>query len=83
MNNSDYHIDTVNSFTSLSDRAFVEIHVGPSKVPVKLKIDTGSAAVLLPMGHFKQINLKCPLEASEKRLTSYTGNTLPIKGKFA
>ena len=59
---------------------FVRLNVGPSRVPIQFKIDTGSAVVVLPLKHFRALNLKTPLEEPDSRLTSYSGNTLQVKG---
>ena len=50
------------------------------KNPVQFKIDTGSAVNILLFSHFTSLNVKFPLEASPHKLTSYTGDTIPVKG---
>ncbi|XP_060598220.1 uncharacterized protein K02A2.6-like [Ruditapes philippinarum] len=43
-------------------------------------IDTGSAVDILPLSHYEKLKIKRPLEIAENRLTSYTGNMLPVCG---
>ena len=62
----DYLIDTVDtvsaSLVSLSpDFAFASLHVGPGRKSLSFKIDTGSAANILPYSHFSQLKVKHPL----------------------
>ena len=75
--------DTVSANSSIHispDRAFVQLHIGPQKTPVNFKIDTGSSVNILPQSIYKSLNIKHPLEASSHKLTSYTGNMLPVIG---
>ena len=79
----EFFIDTVsaNSNSHISpDRAFVQLHTGPQKTPVNFKIDTGSSVNILPQSIYKSLNIKHPLEAPSHKLTSYTGNILPVIG---
>ena len=76
----DFYVDTVSH--SCSDRAFVELNVGPAQTPISFKIDTGSSANILPVKHYRQLSIPSPLEPSEHRLTYYTGDMLPVTGKI-
>ena len=62
------------------DPAFVQLHIGPQKTPINFKIDTGSSVNILPQSIYKSLNIKHPLEAPSHKLTSYTGNMLPVIG---
>ena len=79
----EFFIDTVSANFSIHvspDRAFVQLHIGPHKTPVDFKIDTGSSVNILPQSIYKSLNIKHPLEAPSHKLTSYTGNMLPVIG---
>ena len=70
----DYFIDTVDTVSaslvsSSPDRAFATLQIGPGRKSLSFKIDTGSAANILPYSHFSQLKVKHPLEASEQKLT--------------
>ena len=78
-----FFIDTVSANSSIHsspDRAFVQLHIVPQKAPVNFKIDTGSSVNILPQSIYKSFNIKHPLEAPCHKLTSYTGNMLPVIG---
>ena len=78
---TDYSIDTVSATgTSSPDRAFATLLLGPTKESISFKVDTGSAVNILPFSRLAQLRLKQPLEASQQKLTSYTGNLLPVQG---
>ena len=81
-NDSEYFIDTVSAsnFHISPDRAFVQLHIGPQKKQINFKIDTGSSANILPHKDYKSLNIKHPLEPPQHKLTSYTGNMLPVIG---
>ena len=49
--------------------------------PVKLKVDTGSQANILPQKVFQSLKEKPKLTRMSTKLTSYTGNILPILGQ--
>ena len=76
----DFYVDTVSH--SCSDRAFVELNVGPAQTPISFKIDIDSSANILPVKHYRQLSITSPLEPSEHRLTSYTGDMLSVTGKI-
>lgn len=77
----EFNIDTVSTFSS-TDRALVRLSLGPKHCPVKFKIDTGSAANIIPCKDFQALGLSSPLEPPSERLTSYTGNRIPVLGKI-
>ena len=74
-------MDTVSAslISSSPDRAFATQKIGPGRKSLSFKIDTGSAANILPYSHFSQLMVKHPLEASEQKLTSYTGDLLHVR----
>ena len=49
--------------------------------PVKLKVDTGSQANILPQKVFQSLKEKLKLARTSSKLTSYTGDILPILGQ--
>ena len=76
-----YSIDMVSACSHTShDRVFTEVQIGPNKQPIKFKVDTGSVANVLPVQKYKQLGLSSPLEAPDCKLTSYTGDALPVLG---
>ena len=76
----EFYIDTVSH--SSSERAFVELNVGPSQTPISFKIDTGRSANILPAEQFRRLNIHSPLEPPDHKLTPYTGNVLPVTRKI-
>ncbi|MET0104994.1 MAG: RNase H-like domain-containing protein [Sedimenticola sp.] len=79
----EYDIDTVSAFSSVSlspDRAYAKLKIGPQKTLLNFKIDTGSAVNILTHSLFKSLNVSHPLEPSSHKLTSYTGNMIPVIG---
>ncbi|XP_060593701.1 uncharacterized protein LOC132748167 [Ruditapes philippinarum] len=75
-----YSINTVSTSLHSPDCVKTEICLGPNKCPISFKIDTGSAANILPKQQFQKLNLSTPLEAPDCKLTSYTGEALSILG---
>jgi hypothetical protein len=71
----------VNSFSSYPDQAFVNVSIGTQDklTNINFKIDTGSQINCLPNHTFRELKIKHPLEASKARLTSYTGDRLPVR----
>ena len=51
----DFYVDTVSH--SSSDRAFVELNVGPVQTPIIFKINTGSSASILPVKHYRRLRI--------------------------
>lgn len=77
-----YNIDMVSAHSSqLPDRAFVQINLGPNKTPVQVKIDTGSECNIISQEIFKHLKLQYPLEPSDSKLTSYSGDFIKVLGK--
>ena len=75
------NIDMVSAGSTLfKDRVFTNLLLGPKKHSVSFKIDTGSVANILPYSHYKNLNLSNPLKPPDCKLTSYTGETLPVLG---
>ncbi|XP_052766234.1 uncharacterized protein LOC128207393 [Mya arenaria] len=79
----EYYIDMVStrSLSQSPDRAFVPITLGPSKVPIHFKIDTGSECNIVSHETFKRLKLSAPLEPPDSKLTSYSGDLLKVLGK--
>lgn len=78
--NSDFYVDTVNRSFSHYDQAFATLHVGPKKIPIRFKIDTGSQVNILPLTKFHELNIQHPLAPPDSQLSSYTGDPLNVKG---
>ena len=57
------------------------VNLGLQGTPLKLKIDTGSQANILPQKVFQSLREKPQLMRTSTKLTSYSGNTLPIMGQ--
>lgn len=78
--NTEFCIDTV-IFSSPTERAFVQINVGPSRITIHFKLDAGSAVDILPLiKSAQETQHKSPSLAPSSHLTSYTGNRLPVCG---
>ena len=77
----EFKIDTVSTFSP--DRAFVNLTLLPSQTPVKFKIDTGSLANIIPLRQFRSLHIQNPLQPAEAKLTSYTGNDIPVLGQIS
>ncbi|XP_030763270.1 uncharacterized protein K02A2.6-like [Sitophilus oryzae] len=52
-----------------------------NKKEIKLKIDTGAQANILPLKLYNSLGIKSNLRQTQVTLTSYTGNNLKIVGK--
>ena len=79
-----FYVHTVNSFSSTPDQVFVNVLIGTpdNNSEINCKIDTGSQINCIPNHIFRKLNLKHPLVPSNARLTSYTGDRLPVHGKI-
>ena len=75
-----FGIYTVNNFND-SDQAYVNLCINDSQ-EIRFKIDSGSQCNILPNEIFKKLKLKHPLLPPKSKLTSYTGNALPIIGRI-
>ena len=78
----EFFIDTVSASNIhiTPDHAYVPLHIGPQKKQINFKIDTGSSVDILPYKEFKSLSIKHPLQPPHHKLTSYTGNMLPLMG---
>ena len=78
----EFFIDTVSASNIhiTPDHAYAPLHIGPQKKQINFKIDTGSSVDILPYKEFKSLNIKQPLQPPHHKLTSYTGNMLPVMG---
>ena len=73
-------ISAIKANTEITDsECYVNLQLQGS--PVKLKIDTGSQANILPLEVFQNLKRKPKLTQTPTKLTSYTGNPLPIIGQ--
>eukprot|EP00731_Ephydatia_muelleri_P038974 Em1020g3a len=59
---------------------FIEIQVQEC-VPIRLKVDTGAQANILPWRYYKTLQNRPTLKRTSVRLISYTGDTLPTIGQ--
>lgn len=77
-----YSIDTVGSSSHHQpDRALVSLLIGPKQQSVQFKLDTGSAVNIISCQIFNSLRLTGPLEPPDSKLTSYSGNMIPVLGK--
>jgi hypothetical protein len=77
-----YLINTVITSLHSQDCVKTEICLGPNNFLMSFKIDTASAANVLPTQEFQKLNLISPMEAPGCKLNSYTGEALPILRKI-
>ncbi|MES9883587.1 MAG: RNase H-like domain-containing protein [Sedimenticola sp.] len=83
---SNFYVDTVTSCfdsTSQPDQAFANVTLGPSNTHINFKIDTGSQVNIIPKHMFYDMNIKHPLAAPRRQLSSYTGNHLQVIGSIS
>nr|XP_023990507.1 uncharacterized protein K02A2.6-like [Salvelinus alpinus] len=50
--------------------------------PVKMQLDTGASVSLVPERLYKEKLKECPLQPASIRLSSYTGDTIPVLGQI-
>jgi hypothetical protein len=78
-------IDTVSASFSpqkkTPDRAFVSLQIGPEKLRLTFKIDTGSAVNIISHQIYDQLRRNFPLEPLDYQLTSYSGDFIKVQGK--
>ena len=55
----------VSTFSHSPDRAFVSLALGPKKIPVQFKIDTGSEVNIISCKVLDKLNVQTPLEAPD------------------
>ena len=73
-------ISAIKTNTEITDsECYVNLQL--QGTPVKLKIDTGSQANILPQEVFQNLKRKPKLTQTPTKLTSYTGDVLPIIGQ--
>ena len=76
---SDVIIDSVES-KICNGQVFVDIEVGPSKIPVQFKVDTGAQVNILPYSVFRDLGIVGALKPSNLKLSAYNGHTLKLRG---
>ena len=64
---------------SYYDQAIATVIIGPKKMPIKFKIDTGSQVNIIPLSSFHELIIKFPLLPPETQLSSYRGNPLNVR----
>ncbi|XP_021368026.1 uncharacterized protein K02A2.6-like, partial [Mizuhopecten yessoensis] len=77
--NDEFFIDSIKT-PSNANQAFYTLHVGPKKVPVRFKLDTGSQANILPNSLFETLGNQGKLQPSSEKLSAYSGHTLDTLG---
>ena len=50
--------------------------------PVKMQLDTGASVALVSERLYKEKLKECPLQPASIRLSSYTGDTIPVLGQI-
>ena len=58
------------------------INLPLEELKVPLKLDTGSDVSIRPISYNKKLKRKPEIKPTKIRLTSYTGDTIPITGKI-
>ena len=74
-------VSSNNKAQSFPEQVFVEVKVGPKKVPVKCELDTGAGVNVLPLKYFDKLGTKLMLIKTAVKLYSYSGERLNTKGK--
>lgn len=62
------------------DGIFAELEVLGK--PVKMQVDTGASVSLIPESLYGEQLKSCPLQPAAIRLSSYTGDAIPVLGKI-
>ena len=73
----DFNVDAIGG-----DQVFCDILIGPKRVSIPFKLDTGASCNILPESHFKSLKVKAPLEKAKCKLTAYNGENLNVLGKI-
>jgi hypothetical protein len=73
-------VDTVGNSPN---QVFCDILIGPKRVPISLKLDTGATCNILPESHFNSLKVKAPLKKATCKLTAYNGANLKVLGKVS
>ncbi|XP_021361397.1 uncharacterized protein K02A2.6-like [Mizuhopecten yessoensis] len=77
--NDEFFIDSIQTPRN-ANQAFYTLHVGPQKVPVRFKLETGSQANILPNSLFETLGNQGKLQPSSEKLSAYSGHTLDTLG---
>lgn len=64
-----------------TDQAFIYLDLGPGRVPIKFKLDTGSQVNILPVRLFKGIGSLSSLKQLSKHLYDYSKSRLETLGE--
>lgn len=67
--------------SSETEQAFVNIKVGPKQLEIRFKLDTGSAANVIPIHEYAKLSTHCTLQQTSRLLIGYGGEHLLVKGK--
>ena len=79
---NEYFINTVSHNQTIpAKQANVNIDLGPNNTKTKFKIDTGSSVNTLPIKSFELLNVSLPLQTTDAKLTSYSGDRIRVHGK--
>ena len=73
----------VSTFSHSPDCAFVSLALGPKKILVQFKIDTGSEVNIISCKVLDKLNVQAPLEAPDCKLTSYSGDAVKVVGQIS
>lgn len=80
----DLFIDSINESNGKlnvqQDKAFATCAIGPSSVPIKFKLDTGSQVNIIPLKEYQKLNIKKSLHRSDRTLSAYNGGSLRAVG---
>lgn len=71
-------IDIIAAGEDNEDSAFAEIQLGPNKVKLTFKLDTGAQANIVPANVFTKLNT--PLKKDKDKLFGYGGHPLKVEG---
>ena len=64
---------------SETEQAFADLEIGTQGTELKFKLDTGAQVNIIPLNKYRSLTSECELQ---RRLTSYGGEQLPVKGTF-
>lgn len=81
----DFYIDSIDTSAhnpcETKDQAFRYLDLGPGRVPIKFKLDTGSQVNILPVRLFKSIGSLSSLKQPSKYLYDYSKSRLETLGE--
>jgi hypothetical protein len=77
----DLEVNAIDSPTLNTDQAFRYLNIGPGRIPIEFKLDTGSQVNILPMKYFKGIGSLSSLKKATKHLYDYSKSRLDTVGE--